>query len=108
MLPKLSQPLQQPQLEFPLDNNIKSKSKRMFVLFAKSVSVADATTPISKTNKISLEKFILNISSVPILFFKCQKTPKKSFGAFLLQFKIKIALKIYMKEQINMLRSFYV
>lgn len=47
----------QPQLE-ELDNNINKRSSNIFVLFAKSVSVAEAIIPISKTSKISLEKFI--------------------------------------------------
>ena len=68
MLPQLSQPVQQLQFEFELDKRINNNSNKKFVLLAKSVSVADATTPINNTNKISLEKFIFNLSYVKSLF----------------------------------------
>ena len=68
MLPQLSQPVQQLQFELELDKRINNNSNKKFVLLAKSVSVADATTPINNTNKISLEKFIFNLSYVKSLF----------------------------------------
>ena len=67
--------------QFPFESKIKSRSNKMLVLFARSVSVADAIIPINITNKISFEKFI------PLPLFvnfrvKPLKTSKISFGGF--------------------------
>ena len=73
--------LEQHELQLLLfERRISKRSNKMFVLVARSVSVADAIIPINITSKISLEKFIF--PSLLKKYINCQKTPKICFGVF--------------------------
>ena len=66
--PHESQLLQHELHPLPFERRINKSKSKMFVLEAKSVSVAEAIIPINITSKISFEKFI--------------KSPSKCFKIF--------------------------
>ncbi len=78
----------------------------MFVLFAKSVSVAEAIMPMSITNKISFEKFILTPYATNSYILN-QKTQKNLLGFLLLHSTLKLSLTLYMKKIFHLLRGIY-